>query len=56
MKRIFKGRGSRAKKRLFDPYENGITSYDLAYLSSKRIGINKLFIEKENSNQEDFAA
>ena len=31
----------RSKKSLFNPYKNGISSYDMAYLSSKRIVKNK---------------
>ena len=27
---------SRSKNALFNPYKNGITSYDMAYLSSKK--------------------
>ena len=34
MKRILIGKRNRLKNRLFNPYENGISSYDLAYLSS----------------------
>ena len=28
---------NRSKNYLFNPYQNGISSYDLAYLSSKRV-------------------
>ena len=28
---------SRSKKALFNPYKNGISSYDMAYLSSKKV-------------------
>ena len=31
----------RSKNALFNPYKNGISSYDMAYLSSKRIVKNK---------------
>ena len=31
----------RSKHALFNPYENGISSYDMAYLSSKRVPKNK---------------
>ena len=30
-----------SKKALFNPYANGISTYDLAYLSSKRVFKNK---------------
>ena len=32
---------NRSKNYLFNPYQNGISSYDLAYLSSKRVLKNK---------------
>ena len=38
LKRSKKGR---SKKALFNPYKNGITTYDIAYLSSKGIQKNK---------------
>ena len=28
---------SRSKNALFNPYQNGISSYDMAYLSSKKV-------------------
>ena len=36
-----RGKKSSSKKTLFNPYKNGISSYDLAYLSSKRFFKNK---------------
>ena len=33
---------SRSKNALFNPYKNGISSYDMAYLSSKRGYKNKV--------------
>ena len=33
----------RSKNSLFDPYKNGISSYDMAYLSSKKVLKNKIF-------------
>ena len=32
---------NRSKNYLFNPYQNGISSYDFAYLSSKRVLKNK---------------
>ena len=32
---------NRSKNYLFNPYQNGISSYDIAYLSSKRVLKNK---------------
>ena len=41
---------SRSKTALFNPYKNGISSYDLAYLSSKRVLKNKT-VNKETDSQ-----
>ena len=42
----------RSKKALFNPYKNGISSYDMSYLSSKRILRNKnLYIENDNQKE-----
>jgi len=39
---------SRSKNALFNPYKNGISSYDMAYLSSKRNSKNKtLYVEND---------
>ena len=46
----------RSNHALFNPYENGITSYDIAYLSSKRIFKNKTFFVQNNSEKEYLAA
>ena len=53
IKRINK---SRSKKALFNPYKNGISSYDMAYLSSKRVLKNKNFYLKNNSGKNSLAA
>ena len=45
----------RSKKALFNPYKNGISSYDMAYLSSKRVSKNKTVYIDTNS-QKDFLA
>ena len=34
MSSLLRERNNRSKKKLFNPYLNGIASYDLAYLSS----------------------
>ena len=44
------------KNTLFNPYLNGISSYDLAYLSSKRVIKNKAFHLESNSKKDYFAA
>ena len=50
-----RSRKSRSKSPLFNPYENGISSYDMAYLSSKKVKKNKTFYLK-NRSQNDFLA
>ena len=46
---------SKYKSALFNPYKNGISSYDLAYLSSKRNFKNKI-VYPENESQKDYLA
>jgi len=41
MNELKRGKKTRSKNALFNPYKNGISSYDLAYLSSKRVLKNK---------------
>ena len=40
---------NRYKNALFNPYKNGISSYDVAYLSSKRNFKNKTVYLENNS-------
>jgi hypothetical protein len=47
---------NRSKNALFNPYKNGISSYDMAYLSSKRNLKNKTDYLKNNSKKDYFAA
>ena len=52
-----RGKKSRSKNALFNPYKNGISSYDMAYLSSKKsINKNKTVYLKDDYNKEFFAA
>ena len=44
------------KNALFNPYINGISSYDLAYLSSKRVFKNKTIHLESNFKKKFFAA
>ena len=44
------------KNTLFNPYANGISSYDMAYLSSKRVFKNKASHLESNSKKEYSAA
>ena len=46
---------NRSKNALFNPYKNGISSYDMAYLSSKRNFKNKT-VYQENDSKKDYLA
>tara|TARA_S200000501_G_scaffold341764_1_gene351376 strand:- start:110 stop:280 length:171 start_codon:yes stop_codon:yes gene_type:complete len=50
-----KMRKAKSKKGLFNPYANGISSYDLAYLSSKKVLKNKT-IHLECNYKEEYLA
>ncbi len=45
-----------SRNSLFNPYTNGICSYDLAYLSSKRRMKNKTIYLENDSKKHFFAA
>ena len=47
---------NRSKNALFNPYKNGISSYDMAYLSSKKTFKNKTVHLKSDSQKDYFAA
>ena len=47
---------SRSKNALFNPYKNGISSYDMAYLSSKKVLKNKTFNLQNDFLEDNFAA
>ena len=47
---------SRSKNALFNPYKNGISEYDMAYLSSKKVLKNKTFNLQNDLEKEDIAA
>ena len=47
---------NRSKNALFNPYKNGISSYDMAYLSSKRGSKNKNVHLKNDSQKHYLAA
>ena len=48
---------TRSKNALFNPYKNGISTYDLTYLSSKKSFYkNKTVHLQDNSKKEYFAA
>ena len=50
-----KSKKNRSKNALFNPYKNGISSYDMAYLSSKRNFKNKT-VYLENDSKKDYLA
>ena len=45
----------RSKNSLFNPYKNGISSYDMAYLSSKKVLKTKT-IYQQSDYQKDYLA
>ena len=47
---------NRSKNALFNPYKNGISSYDMPYLSSKRNLKNKTIYQENHSKKDYFAA
>ena len=51
-----KSKKSRSKNALFNPYKNGISEYDMAYLSSKKGLKNKTFNLKNHFQKDNLAA
>tara|TARA_B100000886_G_scaffold36289_1_gene22600 strand:+ start:503 stop:673 length:171 start_codon:yes stop_codon:yes gene_type:complete len=51
-----KSKKIRSRNALFNPYKNGISSYDMAYLSSKKVFKNKPFCLQTNSQKDHLAA
>ena len=51
-----KSKKNRSKNALFNPYKNGISSYDMAYLSSKKVFKNKAFNLQNNFHKDNLAA
>ena len=47
---------NRSNNALFNPYKNGISSYDMAFLSSKKSLKNKTVYLKNDSKKDFFAA
>ena len=47
---------SRTKNALFNPYKNGISQYDMAYLSSKKVLKNKVFNLQNDFQKDNLAA
>ena len=46
---------NRIKNALFNPYKNGISSYDMAYLSSKK-GLKNKIVNQQSDSQKDYLA
>ena len=46
---------NRSKNALFNPYKNGISSYDMAYLSSKG-GLKNKTVHLNSHSQKDYLA
>ena len=47
---------SRSKNALFNPYKNGISAYDMTYLSSKKVFTTKIFNLQSDSQENNLAA
>ena len=47
---------NRSKNALFNPYKNGISSYDMAYLSSKKVLKNKTLNLQNDFQKDNLAA
>ena len=47
---------SRSINGLFNPYKNGISEYDLAFLSSKKVLKHKTFNQKNDFQKDNLAA
>ena len=50
-----RSKNSRSKNTLFNPYKNGISSYDMAYLSSKKVLKTKT-VYLQSDSQKDYLA
>ena len=46
----------RSKNALFNPYKNGISEYDMAYLSSRKVLKNKTFNLQTDLQKDNLAA
>jgi len=52
---LTRGKKSRSKNPLFNPYKNGISSYDMAFLSSKKVQKTKT-VYLESDSEKDYLA
>ncbi len=51
-----KSKKSRSSHTLFNPYKNGISSYDMSYLSSKKVIKSKNFNIQNDFQKDNLAA
>ena len=51
-----KSKKTRSKNALFNPYKNGISSYDMAYLSSKNVLKTKIVYQQSDCQKDNLAA
>ena len=51
-----RGKKSRSKNALFNPYKNGISAYDMTYLSSKKVLKTKILNLQGDSQESNLAA
>ena len=51
-----RGKKSRSKNALFNPYKNGISQYDMAYLLSKKVLKNKVINLQNDFHKDNLAA
>ena len=51
-----KSKKSRSQNALFNPYKNGISQYDMAYLSTKKVDKNKIFNLQNDFQKDNLAA
>ena len=51
-----RGKKNRSKNALFNPYKNGISHYDMTYLSSKKVLKNKIISLQNDFQKDDLAA
>ena len=56
MSRLKRSKKRRSKIALFNPYKNGISPYDMAYLSSKQVLKNKAFNLQDEFQEDNLAA
>ena len=51
-----RGKKNRHKNSLFNPYKNGISAYDMSYLSSKKVLKTKILNLQSDSQKDNLAA